>query len=307
MLTIDQLDERQSGIGGSDVGAILGLNPYRSAVDVFLEKTGKVPPDDLSDNERVHFGNVLEDIVAQEYARRQCVNVRKRNNTFKHKKYDFALAHIDRSVDKATTVLECKTADAYTKGNWGKAGTDEVPDSYLVQVAWYMGILGYPWGDLAVLIGGNDFRIYNFNRDLELEEMLFRKAGEFWTNHILKDVTPPPSCDRDLETLYAMDNGKSIVATPEIEASAKILAEYKKLIKECEDLANTELFKIKAFMGEHAEVLLSEDNKKLCTWKNNKDSKRFDAKAFQTANAALYNAYTFTKRGARPFLLKIKP
>lgn len=306
MLNEAQLEARMSGIGGSDIGAILGLNKYRSALDVFMEKTGRIEPPDLSDNEHIHFGNVLEDVVAQEYARRQGVKVRRRNQMFIHKDFPWALANIDRSVDGFRKVLECKTADAWTKGNWGDDGSDAVPDAYLVQDAWYMGVLDYPVADLAVLIGGNDFRTYHFTRDAELEEMCFRKAAEFWYDHVLKGIPPEPTCDRDLETLYAHDNGKAILATPEIEHAAHEHAAIKAEIKKLELLADAQAFKVKAFMGDHMEVLVSENGRKLVTWKNNKDGIAFDMEAFKLAHPDLVVAYEIAKRGARPFLNKVK-
>jgi len=304
MLTAEQLQARMHGLGGSDIGAVLGLNTYRSAVDVFMEKTGKVLPPDLSDNERVHFGNVLEDVVASEYARRHSVKVRRRNLQFTHKVFPWALANIDRSVDNQQKILECKTADAWTKGNWGPDGSDEVPDSYLVQVAWYMAVLGYSTGDLAVLIGGNDYRTYYFERDAELEGMLFRKSMEFWEQNILSDTPPPPSCDRDLETLYAVDNGTSIVASLKIEGDVEALKHVKEEIKQLTEIKERHEFDIKAFLGEHSEVLLDGSGAKLVTWKAPKPSKRLDGKKLKADAPDLWNNYAIDIQNSRRFLIK---
>ncbi|RXJ70761.1 hypothetical protein CS022_22280 [Veronia nyctiphanis] len=113
--------QRRLGIGGSDVAAILGLSPYRTAYEVWEEKTGRSEPDDLSDNDRVHFGNELEDVVAREYARRTGQKVQKRNHPFVHKTQPWLRANIDRHIVGADKGLECKTADKWAaRDMWGK-------------------------------------------------------------------------------------------------------------------------------------------------------------------------------------------
>lgn len=306
MLSPEQIQARHASIGGSDIGAVLGVNQYRSALDVFNEKTGRVMPADLSDNQRVHFGNVLEDIVAQEYGRRHGVNVRRRNLTTRHSSTPWMTANIDRSVDGERKVLECKTADAWTYKNWGPDGTDQVPDSYLLQCAWYMSVLGYDLADLAVLIGGNDFRTYYFERDHDLEEMVVRKAGEFWFGNVIAGVPPAPTCDRDLATLYARDEGSLVVATPEIAEEMQTIANLKADINRLEKALNGHLFAVKSFMGGSMEVLNEDDGTRLATWKSSKDGETFDKADFKKQMPALYESYCSTKVGARPFLTKIK-
>ncbi len=298
------LTERRSGIGGSDIGAVLGLNPYKTPLDVFLDKTGKVEPEDLSDNPRVHFGNVLEDIVAQEYARKTGWKVRKRNQIFRHPDHKWMLANIDRSVNGQKKILECKTADAWTKGNWGAEFTDEVPDHYLVQPAWYMPILNYQSADLAVLIGGNDHRIYNFDRDSELEETIIERAHDFWFKNVLADIPPEPINNHDLEIMYAMDNGKFIVATAQIESTVEKLKGTRAQIKKLEEEKGKFEFEIKKFMGEHSEVLLDGENQKLITWKRTKDSKKFNEKKFKLEHPDLHSSFNEVKPGHRRLLVK---
>lgn len=306
MLTKEQIEDRKNGIGGSDIGAVLGLNPYKSPFDVYLEKTGQVEPVDLSDNQRVHFGNVLEKVVADEYERRTGFKVRKRNNAIVHKAVTWARANIDRSVVGKNMVLECKTADKWTAGNWGPDGSDQVPESYLVQVAWYMMILGYNRADLAVLIGGNDFRIYHFERDSELERYIFERAAIFWEQHVLANKPPAFRDEKDLATAFAIDNGQAVTATDEIIESLRVLDSVKSRIKDLEKNKKDIEFLIKSFMGENAEIILNDDSKPLATWKKNKDSQVFDTKEFKTDYPDLFEKYKTTRQGARPFNLKPK-
>lgn len=303
MLTAEQHAQRLTGIGGSDVGAILGLNKYRSALDVYLEKIGEVQPEDLSGNQAVHFGNVLEDVVAQEYERRTGAHVRRRNLAIVHKQHPFVRANLDRSVDGERKVLECKTANQYTAGSWGPDGSDEVPDSYLVQVVWYMLATGYRSADLAVLIGGQDFRIYQFAFDRELQEMVFEHCADFWVNNVQKRVAPEPTCERDLETLYSIDNGRSIVATPAIEAAHDRLVAARHQMKVLEADKKALEFDIKAYMGEHSDVVLGADGTKLFSWKKAKDIVVVDSAKLK-ADTALFERFSTVRTGSRRFLVK---
>jgi len=121
LLTKEQKAARFSGIGGSDAAAAIGINPYRTPVDVWMEKTGRSDRPDLSDNQAVHFGNVLEDIVAKEYQRRTGRKVANVNRTLYHHEDRCILAHIDRRVvGDRSRILECKTAGQWTTGRLGR-------------------------------------------------------------------------------------------------------------------------------------------------------------------------------------------
>lgn len=302
MLNEAQFAARLAGIGGSDAAAVCGLNPYKSPVDVWLEKMGRAEP--VEENERMHWGNVLEDVVAQEYARRTGRAVRRRNQQFRHKKHDFLIGNIDRSVDGERRVLECKTADKWTMSQWGEPGSDEVPEYYLIQVAHYLAVLDYDVADLAVLIGGNDYRIYTIERDRELEAHLIERCAEFWHSYVLPDVAPPPSCTDDLKKLWPRDDGTTVVATPEIADAARQLKALKAQLKQGETEADELALRIRGFMGPANTLLVDQDGKPLATWRTNKDGRRLDVKALEAELPDVCGAYYQTTPGARPFLLK---
>lgn len=200
----DWLKARQSGIGGSDISAIMGFNPYKTAYDLYLEKTGEVSEEEMS--EPAYWGTILEDVVAKEYAKRNNVKVQKVNFMLRHPQYPFAVANIDRAVinpeisgnvrlreDCTLTtdkLLEVKTASEYVKNNWGDEDTDQVPDNYNLQVQWYMGITGVHHCDLALLIGGNKYRQYAVKFDPDLFAVMIDEAKNFWENHVLAGIAP---------------------------------------------------------------------------------------------------------------------
>lgn len=238
------LEARRQGIGGSDASSAVGLNPYKSAYELYLEKRGELKPEDLSDNEAVHFGHVLEDIVAQEYSRRTGHQVRRRNAILQHSDHPFMLCNVDRLIvglENGPGVLECKTAGAFSSSEvWGDPGTDEVPEPYLVQVQHMLSVTGYTWSKLAVLIGGRDFRIYDIQRDDELIADLIDAETYFW--ECVQDGTPPavdysaPSTEPLMKRLYPGTDGSVIELDSDIAEWAEIERDAAEKVKKYQDL-----------------------------------------------------------------------
>ncbi len=179
------LDLRRKGIGGSDAAAILGLNPWKTPMDVWLEKTGEFE-DDPGENEKMYWGNVLEDIVAREFTARTGLKVRRRNAILKHKDRPFMIANVDRLVIGHKAGLECKTAGQYAAEDWEMG----LPDYYMPQLQHYMAVTGYPVWYVAVLIGGQEFKYYKITRDDYFIRDLVQAEVEFW--RLVETRTPPP-------------------------------------------------------------------------------------------------------------------
>jgi len=272
------LELRTKGVGGSDAAAVVGLNPYRTPLDVYFEKRGETEPEDLSDNEAVHFGNVLEDVIAQEYSRRTGRKVRRNNRLLRHPEHSFMQASLDREVVGESRLLECKTAGAFMADQWGEAGTDEVPMQYLIQCMHYLAVTGKDLCDLAVLIGGRDFRIYPIQRDEELVANLIAGEAEFW-RRVQDGDPPPPQVVGDVHKLHPRDDGSVIRAETEAVLLVEAMNETKGQIKQLEAVKREHEKQLKAYLGDHA-ILEAPDGRKLATWKN-QTSSRFDAKAFK--------------------------
>ena len=109
---LEWLKERQKGIGGSDVGAIMGVNKWKSAFEIYLDKPEEITEEKES-SEAAHFGTILEDIVAKEFTLRTGKKVRKDNRHLVHKNYPFMVANIDRRIVGENAILECKTANSF--------------------------------------------------------------------------------------------------------------------------------------------------------------------------------------------------
>jgi putative phage-type endonuclease len=297
------LMERKNYIGGSDLGAICGLNPYRTALDVYLDKTS----DDIrcETSPAMRWGNLLEDVIAEEYGRVSGCRIEKPSAPIIHSKYQFLGANIDRWVISTNSpyILECKTAGFTKAREWGDSGTDQVPESYLIQCAYYASICDVPKVDIAVLIGGQDFRIYTYERNKELEEKLIKIACNFWHNHIEKRI--PPKCvnTRDTFNLFPESHHHEIVAESNImdkwEQLKAARAEESKIADTIEKLKTD----IQEFMRDY-DVLIDNQGNVIATWKNTAPRSFFDLKRFKDEAKDLYLKYSSYTKQSRVFLIK---
>ena len=304
--------DRSKYIGGSDIGAILGLSRFRSPLEVWMEKTGKETkrPDSLP----LRFGAFAESFVASEYARSTGFELIHDESIYIHPQHSFMSAHIDRfvleggaasstSTSTPTRILECKTANPFSAGDWGEVGSDEVPMSYLCQCIWYMAITNINKVDLAVLFGNSDFRIYEINRDLELESAILQKASLFWTENVLKDIAPPVQCETDCHTLFSKgDPAKSVEAKVQtLELTQRI-----KLLNSEINVREEEISSIKQnIMNQMGEAeTLHYQGKVLATWKAPKPSFRLDSKSLETDHPQIASNYKIPVQNSRRLVIK---
>jgi putative phage-type endonuclease len=298
----EKFPNRNEYLGCSEVAAAVGLNPWQTPLDLFLEKTGQVPRPDLSQKDSVRFGELLEDVVADEFARRSGLEVRRDSREFAHPELPFLRGHIDRRIVGRRAGLECKTAGIRMAADFGEAGTDEVPPHYLVQCAAYMAVTGFDEWHLAVLIAGNDFRTYRIPRDEELIAGIEARARAFWD--AVRTGQPPAAVTAaDVRALYKQDDGTEVIATPEVAEACANLAAAKAQLKAAEALEEQLATQVQSFMGPHAR-LLGADGKPLATWTTVRSS-RLDGKRLEADHpelAAQYRADSVSRR----FTLKLK-
>jgi putative phage-type endonuclease len=194
-LTAEQLAARK--VGGSDVATILGLNPYKTELELYFEKIGEIEPPDLSQNRHVRMGNRLEPVLADETAERLSelwhreVKLRRCNLTLVHRTNDWLTAHIDRDVVGLERGVEIKNVGQRASRWWGAEGaSDGVPEYYKPQVHAYMLIKDYPVWTVSAYMGGDDLRLYEVERSKEWDELIVEATHDFWHNHVLKGIPP---------------------------------------------------------------------------------------------------------------------
>jgi len=295
------LRERKNYLGGTDLAAICGLSPYKTALDVYLDKTSN----DITyeTNAAMRWGTLLEDTIAKEYAEVTGYDVEIEPNTIYHPSMKFLGANIDRWADNKRRILECKTASFLKAKEWGDLGTDQIPESYLIQNATYSAVCNIPVVDTAVLIGGQDFRIYTYNRNKELEEKLIKIACNFWHNHIEKRI--PPKCvnTRDTFNLFPQSNYHEIVAEDNIIEKLEQLKNAKGEESRIADTIEKLKTDIQEFMRDY-DVLIDNQGNVIATWKNTAPKSFFDVKKFKDEAKELYLKYISHAKQSRMFLIK---
>lgn len=309
LINQDFSPDRTKFIGGSDIGAILGLSRFRSPLEVWMEKTRKETrqPDSLP----LRFGSFAEEFVASEYARSTGFELLHDELIHIHPEHSFMSAHIDRFVleNRSTApsrILECKTANPFApfaSSEWGEVGSDEVPMSYLCQCIWYMAITNLDRVDLAVLFGNSDFRIYEITRDKELERMVIQKATIFWQEHVLKDIAPPAISESDCHALFGKgDSSKTVEAKTETLELTKRL----QILNSEIEVREEEISSIKqAIMNQMQEAeTLTYQGKVLATWKAPKPSFRLDSKRLELDHPEITSNYKVPVQNSRRLVIK---
>lgn len=228
----DWLEVRRQGIGGSDASAVCGMNPWVSPTQVWLEKTGRVDGPDLSENESVYWGTQLENVVAQEFAKRTGAWVQRHQAVIVHPVNPWMIGTVDRLIRPQRGsgewgVLECKTSNAFSADQWAD---DEIPEHYVVQLQHYLAITGFTYGYVAVLVGGNRYRHWQIHRDQELIDYLIEIERRFWFENVMADAPPPvdgsEASAQVLDRLYPPSS--SIPETVPLPASAEdLIQEYR--------------------------------------------------------------------------------
>lgn len=286
------LEDRRKGIGGSDAPAVCGVSPWRTPLQVYMEKTGQAV--EQPETEAMRWGTALEPLVRQRYADETGRTVVVPGKILVHPDHSWMLASVDGIA--GDRVLEVKTARLPV--GWGEPGTDEIPDHYAAQVQHYLMVTRLEVADVAVLIGGSDFRIYEVPADREVQDMILDRERVFW--EMVQARTPPdPVSFADVKARFgAASKAARIQATPEVLAALEALKAIKAQAKEEDDLKA----RIMKHLGE-ADTLVDGD-RVLATWKAGKPAVRFSATAFKEAHPDLYESFCVAGEAGRRFLIK---
>lgn len=223
------LKERQKGIGGSDVGAIMGVSRWKSPFEVYVDKTEEIT-EVKEAGEASYFGNILEEVVAREFFRRTGKKVRKDKRQLVHKTHEFMMGNIDRRIVGENAILECATVNAFGAKEWEG---EEIPPSFILQCQHYMEVMSADNCYIAALIGGQRFVYKEIKRDEELISMIVEAEKDFWINHVQKRIPPKPD-GSEAASKYLSKTYKNFDKT--LEVSLK--AEYRDKINEYLNIKN---------------------------------------------------------------------
>lgn len=296
--------QRQVGIGGSDVATILGLNPYKSAFSLWLEKTGQVEPMKV-ENENVEWGNILEPVIREKFARVTGFEVKENHFVLQHDTHEFMVANVDGEVFDPDMgewgVLEIKTAGERMKGDWSEGP----PHHYMLQIQHYLAVMGYNYGYVACLLGGNQFIYFKIERDDYVIDKVISVEKEFARlvkENIAPEITGHSVDSKWLAETFPNDNQETAELGPELELLAlrysEIQAKQKSLQEEADYIKNRiklEAKECKILESETVKVSMPTIKKII-----------FDGKAFSNDHPDLHEKYKTKESSYRNFTVKIR-
>lgn len=300
--------DRQKGIGGSDASTVLGINPWKSRLQLYHEKVDEITADKIDNNNiRFKLGHVLEPMIAEEYSRKTKRIVELRSSKI-HSDYPFMVGNIDRDIVKSERptpgILEIKTRGAFV--DWHG---EEIPPYYISQVQHYMAVYGYEWSSFAVLdFNKFEITITDVERDDAFIENLIEEEKKFWklvTDKTPPEVEPTKACEEFLREYFNQAEPITIDISTNEEATQfaeklNHIKEHKKVLEESETECKT------FFMNLMKEAEKAIGSNYTITWKNDKDSTKFDMDKFKLENPQIYKKYLEPKKGSRRFLSKFE-
>jgi putative phage-type endonuclease len=316
MITEGQRKARVNGVGASECAAALGVSRYATPLDIYARKVN-AQTYSTAETDAIRWGNLLEPVILDAYESMHGVTLERSPNTIVCKEFPFMFAHLDAMVvgvqagkgNLLGRVVEAKSSGIYAPREWGPDGSDQVPMEYLLQVHHQMMCVGAKvgdYGDLAVLIGGNDFRVYHIPFDPGLSDMISLGLRKFW-EMVIGRTPPKAKTVEDLDKLYVVTAiGRTINATTDVEQQAVRLADLLADVDRLKGHIEEAEFFVKGYMQD-ADALVSVDGTRtLATWKQYKGALRFDSKAFAIEHPDMYAKFSKRAADTRRFSVKGK-
>lgn len=303
----DWLEVRKTGIGGSDAAAAVGLSPYKSPLELWMEKTGRdaaLPkPDSKDTTHPTYWGTFLEPIVAAAYTQQTGNRVRKVNAVLQHPQFPFMIANLDREVvgTPLVQVLECKTAGEFGAKLW----QDGVPEDVQLQVQHQLAVTGKLAADVAVLICGQRLEVHHIKRDDDLISRLITLEARFW-QYVTSDTPPPAdgseSADRALRLLYP-GNTSAVDFSDDRRISITFadLVNLRADIKAREEQAEKLKQVIQQAMGDASEARFETGR---VLFRRSQDSTTINTDLLLLNHPELAIEYAISKPGTRRFLIR---
>lgn len=297
----DWLALRRRGIGGSDAAAACGLSRFVSPYALFMEKTSACPKKEAG--KAAYWGTVMEPILREEFAKRTQLETVAVPYMFYSAEYPWMLANIDgiaKDKDGTVSLLEIKTAGLYAVKDW----SDGLPPEYYIQIQHYLSVTELHHAYVAVLIGGNDFRILEVQRDDAAIEHIIALEAVFWTEHVLKHIAPPvdgtESTAAAIAALYPKGNQTDRILPAEADALAEHYLRLQTQEKDIKSQKTATENKLKALLGE-SECALTPTGYAV-SWKN-VSTTRLDSTRLKQDHPELVSQYIRTTQ-SRKFAVK---
>lgn len=283
------LEIRKKSIGGSDAGAIMGMNSYAGPVSVYADKVGISERKETS--EAMRLGTDLEGYVASRFEEMSGKKVRNDNFMYMDDEYDFITANIDRTIVGENAGLECKTMSSFASYDFENG---EVPAHYFCQCQHYMMVMGYEKMYLCILVFQRGVFIVDIDRNDEFIKQMREAEIDFWTKHVEKHQMPAPLTEEDREAIKEIypeerDRNESILI-PELETICKEI----EIHKEAEKMHKEQIEKLKASITAQLKDVGRgfSDNWKV-SWLS-QNTTRIDSKKLKAVKPEIYKEFSNT-------------
>jgi putative phage-type endonuclease len=294
----DWLRLRKTGLGGSDIGAICGVNKYNSPVKIYQDKTSDTITE--INTEATRIGHDLEDYCAQRFMEATGLKVRKSNYMYRSKAHPYMIADVDRLVVGEDAGLECKTTNILNASQW-KNG--QIPLSYVMQCYHYMYCTGRKSWYIACVIWGKEFVYRKLTWDDEIIKNILTIEYDFWNNHVVKGIMPNPDGTKASETVIS-----NMFPKAEIHSTIDLIGFDEKLARRDSIISNIATLEQEKKKIEQEIQLFMQDNEYAqnslyhIKW-GNVETVRLDTQKLRKEQPDIYNLYC-KKSVSRRFQIK---
>jgi len=307
--------DRSKFVGGSDAAAILGVSPWHTPIELWMQKTGRAPDEEITAVRQRMFdrGHKLEPFIRDmviEKLRDEGIEVdiivcNERyvdpDHAFMSCEIDFELRLTGEveiggeivTMDGEHVNADAKSVSSFARKKWGEENTEDVPIEYAAQ--FMHGLMVAPGQRqfclVAALRSFDDVDIYWVRRDDETIAAMREKEIAFWYDHVLGDTPPDTLTFDDVKALFPHDNGLPVEATPEVAIKVRELAEVKAKIKDLEEAEEVLKHQIGDFINPHAILMFS--GKEIATWKG-QATRRIDVDGLREKEPEIAAKFTKT-------------
>lgn len=271
------------------------------AVEVIMQKQGKIDPPDLSQIEAVQMGHVMQPIIGRLAQDRLNMELKDADYPLTHPDHSWLRSHFDFISADGRVLVEAKNYNINARNKFD-VDTNRIPPADYAQILHEATVHRVDRVILAVLFGGQEFQTFDFTFTDEEKENLIKDMAVYW-GHVKADTLPEPQSLEATKLIYPSDNGQSMVASQALETAIQQLKQIKGQIKAYEEQSDILETAIRGTMQNYGDIV-SVSGETLVTWRSAKASKRFSSDLFKQSMPEVYEQFVVEMPGSRRFLVK---
>jgi predicted phage-related endonuclease len=271
------------------------------AVEVIMQKQGKIDPPDLSQIEAVQMGHVMQPIIGRLAQDKLKMELKDADYPLTHPDHSWLRSHFDFISADGRVLVEAKNYNINARNKFD-ADSNRIPPADYAQILHEATVHRVDRVILAVLFGGQEFQTFDFTFTEEEKDNLIKDMAVYW-GHVKADTLPAPESLEATKLIYPQDNGQSLVANQALETAVAQLKEIRGVVKQYEEKAEQLETAIRASMQDYSDIL-SVNGSTLVTWRSSKPSKRFSSDLFKQSMPEVYEQFVVEMPGSRRFLVK---